>query len=147
MNWTLEVLSVPVRDVERAKAFYADKLGFQVDFDFGNEDYRCVQLTPPGSGCSIAIGTNMRRWRSDASGRFEEMRPGTLTGMQLVVRDLVAARADLVARGVDVTEIHVHDKDGFRPCGVGDNLDNAGFLFLTDPDGNAWTIQQISART
>ena len=96
MNWTLEVVVVPVSDVDRAKAFYADQVGFRVDHDTRvGEDGRIVQLTPPGSGCSIVIG----------HGAVPEMPPGSLKGLQLVVPDLEAACAELAARGVDVSEI------------------------------------------
>src|SRR3712207_9044948 len=99
MNWTLEVVVVPVADVDRAKAFYADKLGFNVDHDISppGPGNRLVQLTPPGSGCSVVIG----------EGVVPHMPPGSLKGLQLVVADLPKARAQLVERGVDVTEIQV----------------------------------------
>ncbi|MFY1598894.1 VOC family protein [Micromonospora sp. WMMD737] len=134
MNWTLEVVVVPVSDVDRAKAFYADRLGFAVDHDtaFG-DDARIVQLTPPGSGCSIVIG----------KGVVPQMPPGSLKGLQLVVPDLRRARAELVERGVEVGEIQVV---GENPRPVPDPLDNVGFLFFADPDGNAWAVQQISER-
>jgi catechol 2,3-dioxygenase-like lactoylglutathione lyase family enzyme len=146
MNWTLEVVSVPVSDVERAKSFYADQLGFAVDHDTrlsdvagaldeGVEDVRFVQLTPHGSGCSIVIG---------APGL--EMAPGSLQGLQLVVPDLPAARAELVERGVQVSEIQVFEGGSARPSREGDALDNVGFVFFKDPDGNGWGVQQISAR-
>jgi catechol 2,3-dioxygenase-like lactoylglutathione lyase family enzyme len=137
MNWTLEVVCVPVTDVDRAKAFYADQLGFQVDFDsaFGGPIARVVQLTPRGSGCSIQIGDGL-----------VAMPPGSLQGLQLVVADLRTARAELVGRGVQATEIQVYDKDGLRPSRDGDALDNVGFCFFSDPDGNGWAVQQISAR-
>ncbi|TDC61690.1 glyoxalase [Micromonospora sp. KC207] len=134
MNWTLEVVVVPVSDVDRAKAFYADRLGFVVDHDTRvGDDVRIVQLTPPGSGCSIVIGT----------GAVPQMPPGSLKGLQLVVPDLPTARAELVARGVEVSEIQVL---GQNPRPVPDPLDNVGFVFFTDPDGNAWAVQQISSR-
>ncbi|MEU4639870.1 VOC family protein [Micromonospora sp. NPDC023814] len=134
MNWTLEVVVVPVSDVDRAKAFYADQLGFVVDHDtVVSADARIVQLTPPGSGCSIVIGT----------GVLPDMPPGSLKGLQLVVPDLPRARAQLVERGVAVSEIQVV---GENPRPVPDPLDNVGFVFFTDPDGNAWAVQQISSR-
>ncbi|MFG3696612.1 VOC family protein [Micromonospora sp. NPDC047620] len=134
MNWTLEVVVVPVSDVDRAKAFYADQLGFVVDHDtVVSADTRIVQLTPPGSGCSIVIGT----------GVLPDMPPGSLKGLQLVVPDLRRARAQLVERGVAVSEIQVV---GENPRPVPDPLDNVGFVFFTDPDGNAWAVQQISSR-
>lgn len=134
MNWTLEVVVVPVSDVDRAKAFYAEQLGFNVDHDTKiGEGMRIVQLTPPGSGCSIVIG----------EGVVADMPPGSLKGLQLVVPDLHAARAQLVERGVDVGEIQVLGENR-RP--QPDPLDNVGFVFFEDPDGNAWGVQQISAR-
>ncbi|RZU74147.1 catechol 2,3-dioxygenase-like lactoylglutathione lyase family enzyme [Micromonospora kangleipakensis] len=134
MNWTLEVVVVPVSDVDRAKEFYADRLGFAVDHDTRiGDDIRIVQLTPPGSGCSIVIGT----------GAVPDMPPGSLKGLQLVVPDLEKARAELVERGVDVSEIQVV---GRNPRPVPHPLDNVGFVFFTDPDGNGWAVQQISSR-
>jgi len=134
MNWTLEVVVVPVSDIDRAKAFYADGLGFIVDHDVTvGEDVRIVQLTPPGSGCSIVIG----------KGAVPTMPPGSLKGLQLVVPDVEAARTELLARGVPVGEVQVL---GENPRPVPHPLDNVGFLFLDDPDGNGWAIQQISSR-
>jgi catechol 2,3-dioxygenase-like lactoylglutathione lyase family enzyme len=134
MNWTLEVVVVPVSDVDRAKAFYAEKLGFNVDHDTRIGDgNRVVQLTPPGSGCSIVVG----------EGVVPDMPPGMLKGLQLVVSDINAARAQLVERGVEVSEVQVL---GENPEPVGDPLDNVGFVFFSDPDGNGWGVQQISAR-
>ncbi|MGN9803602.1 VOC family protein [Micromonospora sp. L32] len=134
MNWTLEVVVVPVSDVDRAKEFYADRLGFAVDHDTRiGDDVRIVQLTPPGSGCSVVIGR----------GAVPDMPPGSLKGLQLVVPDLEKARAELVARGVEVSEIQVLGENR-RP--VPHPLDNVGFVFFTDPDGNAWGVQQISSR-
>lgn len=136
MNWTLEVVIVPVADVDRAKAFYADKVGFDVDHDTVIGDgQRLVQLTPPGSGCSIVIGEG---------GVVPEMPPGSLKGLQLVVRDIHAARAELLDRGVEVSEVQVL---GENPRPVDDPLDNVGFVFFADPDGNSWGVQQISSRT
>jgi catechol 2,3-dioxygenase-like lactoylglutathione lyase family enzyme len=137
MDWTLEVVVVPVSDVDRAKAFYATQLGFAVDHDtVVSEDVRVVQLTPPGSGCSIVIG----------KGAVPDMPPGSLQGLQLVVPDIRAAHAELVARGVQVTDVQVYGPEGLRPSRDGDALDNVGFLFFNDPDGNGWAVQQISAR-
>jgi catechol 2,3-dioxygenase-like lactoylglutathione lyase family enzyme len=134
MNWTLEVVVVPVADIDRAKAFYADRLGFTVDHDTViNEDVRLVQLTPPGSGCSVVIG----------KGAVPEMPPGSLKGLQLVVPDIKQAHAELVARGVEVTDVQVV---GENPRPVPDPLDNVGFVFFEDPDGNGWAVQQISSR-
>ncbi|MBA3984300.1 MAG: VOC family protein [Acidimicrobiia bacterium] len=137
MNWTLEVVCVPVTDVDRAKAFYAEQLGFNVDHDsIFSEESRVVQLTPPGSGCSIVVGT----------GVVPAMPPGMVQGLQLVVPDVKTARAELAGRGVDITEVQVYDEDGLRPVRDGDELNNVGFCFFSDPDGNGWAVQQINAR-
>lgn len=134
MNWTLEVVVVPVSDVDRAKAFYADRLGFDVDHDTKiSEGNRIVQLTPPGSGCSIVIG----------EGVVPDMPAGSLKGLQLVVPDLHEARDQLEQRGVEVSEIQAV---GTSLTPQPDPLDNVGFVFFADPDGNAWAVQQISAR-
>ena len=136
MNWTLEVVVVPVSDVDRAKTFYADQLGFNVDHDTKvSEEVRFVQLTPPGSGCSIVVGKGT-----------VEMEPGSLKGLQLVVNDIVAAHAQLVERGVEVSEVQVFDGDASRLARGGTALDNVGFVFFSDPDGNGWAVQQISSR-
>ena len=136
MNWTLEVVVVPVSDVDHAKAFYAEQLGFTVDHDTEDarvtEGKRIVQLTPPGSGCSIVLGAGIT-----------DMPPGSLKGLQLVVSDIHAARAQLAQRGVEVGEIQVM---GENPTPQPDPLDNVGFVFFSDPDGNEWAVQQISAR-
>ena len=133
MNWTLEVVVVPVSDVDRAKAFYAEQLGFNVDHDTTvSEEMRVVQLTPPGSGCSIVIGKGMAN-----------MEPGTLKGLQLVVADIHKARAQLVDRGVEVSEVQVL---GESPSPTPEPLDNVGFVFFSDPDGNDWAVQQMSIR-
>lgn len=134
MNWTFEVVVVPVSDVDRAKTFYADRLGFNVDHDTTIEGVgRIVQLTPPGSGCSVVIG----------SGVVPQMSPGSLKGLQLVVNDLERAREELVSRGVDVSAIQTM---GVNPRPVPHPLDNVGFIFFDDPDGNGWAVQQISSR-
>lgn len=134
MHWTLEVIVVPVSDVDRAKAFYAEQLGFKVDHDTTiNDGARIVQLTPPGSGCSIVVG----------KGVVPDMAPGSLKGLQLVVSDIHKAHAQLVERGVQVSEVQVL---GVSPSPTPDPLDNVGFVFFTDPDGNAWAVQQMSIR-
>ncbi len=136
MDWTLEVVVVPVSDVDRAKAFYAEQIGFNVDHDTRvSDDVHFVQLTPPGSGCSIVVGKGIAY-----------MPPGSLQGLQLVVSDIHAARAHLVERGVEVSEIQVLDGDSSRLSRGGEALDNVGFVFFSDPDGNGWGVQQISAR-
>ncbi|WP_067830604.1 VOC family protein [Nocardia inohanensis] len=134
MKWTLEVVIVPVSDVDRAKHFYSEQLGFEVDFDISpGEGKRLVQLTPPGSGCSIVIG----------EGAVPKMEPGYLKGLQLVVPDIRQARAELVERGVTVSEVQVLGESSSQ---TPHPLDNVGFVFFDDPDGNSWAVQQISAR-
>ncbi|MDX1640753.1 MAG: VOC family protein [Balneolaceae bacterium] len=124
---------MPVSDVNPAKTFYAEKVGFVIDHDTRvDETTRIVQLTPPGSGCSIVIGPGISR-----------MEPGSIKGLQLVVNDIQAARAELINRGVDVSEIKVL---GENPEPQPDPLDNVGFIYFSDPDGNEWAVQQISSR-
>jgi catechol 2,3-dioxygenase-like lactoylglutathione lyase family enzyme len=135
MNWTLEVVHVPVSDVDRALEFYVGKLGFVVDHDTRAGSVRFAQLTPPGSGCSIVVG-------------MSDMAPGSLRGTQLVVNDVRKAREILIGRGLDVGEVRYAGRDGgFRAATDDDDLNNSGFLFLTDPDGNTWAVQQITARS
>ena len=135
MDWTLEVVLVPVADIDRSKYFYEHKLGFNVDHDTTISDKaRVVQLTPPGSGCSIVIG----------KGVVPDMEPGSMKGLQLVVRDIRKAHDVLTSRGVAVSDVQVL---GENPSEVADPLDNVGFVFFDDPDGNSWAIQQISSRT
>jgi catechol 2,3-dioxygenase-like lactoylglutathione lyase family enzyme len=123
MDWKLELVNVPVSDVDRAKEFYADKVGFHLDHDHTVSDQmRFVQLTPPGSACSIAIGKGLG---SDA-------KPGSVKGLQLVVPDIQAAHAELAGRGVEVSEVQEF------PWGH--------FVFFSDPDGNGWAVQAIPAR-
>jgi catechol 2,3-dioxygenase-like lactoylglutathione lyase family enzyme len=138
VQWTLEVVQVPVADVERAKAFYAEQLGFGVDFDVeADAEHRFVQLTPPGSGCSIQL----------SAGYHDDLVPGTLRGLVLVVPDVRAAQAFLAGRGVETSGVVVSsDGETFRPAQDGDALDNVGFVHLRDPDGNRWSVQQISNR-
>lgn len=134
MNWTLEVVVVPVSDIDRAKDFYSERLGFTVDHDSKMGDgVRIVQLTPPGSGCSIVIG----------AGAVPKMEPGSVKGLQLVVPDIEQAHRELVARGVAVTDVQVL---GENPSPTSHPLDNVGFVFFEDPDGNSWSVQQISSR-
>ena len=135
MDWTLEVVCVPVSDVDRATEFYAETMGFALDHDTAVGSARIVQLTPRGSGCSIVLGST-------------DMAPGSLRGLQLVVRDLRTARAELAGRGVEIGEVQVYDRDGtLRPARDDDALNNVGFAFFADPDGNTWSVQQIDART
>lgn len=134
MDYKLEVVVVPVSDVDRAKRFYAEQMGFDVDVDHAlNERFRVVQLTPPGSGCSVTIGTGLA-----------EMPPGSLQGLQLVVEDVAAAHAELSARGVPVSAIQHHDGNGFVD-GPGGPWNS--FIFFSDPDGNGWAIQEKPAST
>ena len=122
MEMKLELVAVPVSDVDRAKAFYVDRVGFVADVDNTvSEDIRFVQLTPPGSACSIAFGRGI-----------VASAPGSLKGMQIVVADAEAAREELAGRGVDVSDVHDF------PWGR--------FVYFSDPDGNAWSLQQIPAR-
>jgi catechol 2,3-dioxygenase-like lactoylglutathione lyase family enzyme len=122
MDWKLELVAVPVSDVDRAVAFYRDKAGFTLDHDHQvNEGLRFVQFTPPGSACSISLGEGV----TDAA-------PGSVQGLQLVVEDAEAARAELAARGVDAGDVQEF------PWGR--------FVFFSDPDGNRWSVQEITTR-
>jgi predicted enzyme related to lactoylglutathione lyase len=137
MNWTLEVVVVPVSDVGRAKEFY-ERVGFGVDHDTQvGLEHRVVQLTPPGSACSIVL----------QSGAGARMEPGSLQGVQLCVADLHAAREQLLDRGVAVGEIQVFTPEGPRAYQEGDALDMAGFVFFSDSDGNGWAVQQMPGRS
>jgi predicted enzyme related to lactoylglutathione lyase len=123
MDWKLELVAIPVTDVDRAKAFYVEQAGFNADHDHRvSDELRFVQLTPPGSACSITIGEGI----TDAA-------PGSVRGMQMVVPDIEAAHAELTERGMDVGEIQ--------------DLPWGSFIFFSDPDGNAWAVQQIQRRT
>src|ERR1700674_3809576 len=122
MDWKLELVILPVSDVDRAKSFYVDKIGFHADHDMRvNDQLRFVQLTPPGSACSIAFGEGIT-----------QATPGSVEGLQVVVADAHAARADLLARGVEVAEVV--------------DLAWGSFIYFKDPDGNAWAVQQLPAR-
>jgi predicted enzyme related to lactoylglutathione lyase len=122
VDWKLELVAIPVSDVDRAKAFYADKVGFNADHDFTvSDEVRFVQLTPPGSACSIAMGKGI-----------VDTEPGSVQGMQLVVSDVEAARHELVDRGIEVSDVQVF------PWG--------SFVFFSDPDGNGWAVQQVPVR-
>lgn len=132
MEWKLEVVVLPVSDVDRAKRFYSEQVGFVVDVDRTfSETSRVVQLTPPGSACSVTFGKGLTT-----------MPPGSLQGLQLVVGDVAAARAELVARGVEVSPIR-HFDEGVAADGPGGDWNT--FIFFADPDGNAWTVQQRPA--
>ena len=122
MDWRLELVAIPVSDVDRAKAFYTEQIGFNADHDHQvSDELRFVQLTPPGSACSISLGTGI----TDAE-------PGSVRGMQIVVSDINAAHDELAARGVVVSDVQDF------PWG--------SFVFFSDPDGNGWAVQQIPAR-
>jgi catechol 2,3-dioxygenase-like lactoylglutathione lyase family enzyme len=122
MEMRIELIALPVSDVDRAKAFYVDQLGFNADHDHTvSEDLRFVQLTPPGSACSIAIGKGL-----------VDTPPGSVAGLQMVVDDAEAAHAELERRGVEVSEVQ--------------DLPWGRFVFLADPDGNRWSLQQIPPR-
>ena len=123
MDWKIELLAVPVTDIDRAKAFYVDQVGFNADHDVRvNENLRFVQLTPPGSACSIAIGEGIT-----------DMVPGSQKGIQIVVADAEAAHAALVAKGVAASDI--------------DDQPWGRFVYFSDPDGNAWALQQLPPRS
>ncbi len=130
MDWKIEVIPVPVTDIDRAKAFYADKCGFNVDLDSTvGDDVRIVQLTPTGSGCSIMLGADI-----DSS-------PGSLRGVQIVVDDIEAARDELIARGVNASSVRHFDVDkGGYAEGRGGPWNS--FVFFSDPDGNTWVVQE-----
>ena len=122
MDYKLELVAVPVSDVDRAKAFYSEQVGFNADHDFTvSDEIRFVQLTPPGSACSIAIGKGLT-----------EAVPGSVEGLQLVVANAAAAREDLSGRGVEVSDVHEF------PWGK--------FVFFSDPDGNKWSVQEVPVR-
>ena len=132
MDWKLELVVVPVADVDRAKRFYGEQVGFVVDHDTRvGDEMRVVQLTPPGSACSIAIGTGLT-----------DMQPGSIKGLQLVVSDVGAARAQLVERGVEVSAVQ-HYEGGVRVEGRGGDWNS--FVFFSDPDGNGWAVQERPA--
>jgi predicted enzyme related to lactoylglutathione lyase len=122
VDWKIELIAIPVSDVDRAKEFYTQKAGFNADHDHTvSDEIRFVQLTPPGSACSIAIGKGVI-----------DTEPGSVQGMQMVVDDIHAARAELVGRGLEVGEVQ--------------EFQWGKFVFFSDPDGNGWAVQQIPAR-
>ena len=126
MDWTLEVVLLPVSDIDNAIAFYRDKVGFELDHDTVNEHMHVAQLTPRGSGCSIVVGDLPSQ---------REMAPGSMRGLQLCVADAEAARKELTDRGVECSEIQVFDE-----------RDGGTFFGFSDPDGNTWAVQQLKAR-
>jgi len=122
MDWKIELVAIPVTDVDRAKSFYVDQVGFNADHDYQvNEQLRFVQLTPPGSACSVVLGTGIT-----------EMPPGSQKGVQMVVPDAAAARQQLIDHGVQASDVDV------QPWG--------SFVYFSDPDGNTWSLQQLPAR-
>lgn len=133
MDWTLELVIVPVSDVDRAKAFYMDKIGFieTVDVKVG-EQFRVVQLVPPGSACAIAIGT------------FEQGEPGSTKGLHLCVSDIEAARAELVGRGADVSDYFHFGEAGRQPGLDPERRSYQTFFSFDDPDGNGWLVQEVT---
>lgn len=126
MDWTLEVVIVPVSELDRAIAFYRDQVGFNLDHHTQNEQMHFAQLTPRGSGCSIVVG--------DLPGQ-SDMAPGSMRGLQLVVSDAAAAREELLSRGIEAGDIQVVDE-----------RDGGTFFGFADPDGNTWTVQQLKVR-
>ena len=133
MDFKLELVVVPVSDVDRAKAFYADKIGFTLDVDHrAGDDFRVVQLTPPGSACSITIGIGLTQ---ATRARYQ--------GLHLVVTDIEAARAELVERGVEVSEPFHFGAEGQAPGLDPERADYGSFLSFSDPDGNSWLVQEV----
>jgi catechol 2,3-dioxygenase-like lactoylglutathione lyase family enzyme len=132
VDWKLEVVLLPVKDVDRAKAFYTEKMGFNLDVDHrAGEAFRVVQMTPPGSACSVTVGVGI----TDAE-------PGSVRGLHLVVSDIRAAHAELVDRGVECGEIQ-HFENGKMVAGPDpENQPFGSYVFLSDPDGNTWAVQQ-----
>jgi catechol 2,3-dioxygenase-like lactoylglutathione lyase family enzyme len=135
MDWRLELVQVPVSDVDRAIAFYTEKAGFNLDVDASpTEEFRVVQMTPPGSACSITIGTGI----TDAT-------PGSVRGTHLVVDDIVAAREELTKRGVEVSEIRHLDAGEWKPGPDPERRRYGSFADFSDPDGNSWVLQESRA--
>lgn len=132
MEWKLEVVTIPVSDLDSARDFYAEKIGFNVDIDHTVNDFRFLQLTPHGSRCSI----HLRKEGAD--------RPaGSVRDLFLVVADVAAARDHLAGQGVDVGELQIFDAGEYRSPRPGESLDMVGCAFFNDPDGNSWCVQQI----
>jgi catechol 2,3-dioxygenase-like lactoylglutathione lyase family enzyme len=133
MDYKLELVLIPVADVDRAKEFYVSKCGFALDVDHQpNEQFRVVQLTPPGSACSITIGVGL----TDAA-------PGSYRGTHLIVTDIQAARAELAGRGVDISDIRHMGPTGWQPGVDPAHTDYASFADFSDPDGNTWVLQEV----
>jgi catechol 2,3-dioxygenase-like lactoylglutathione lyase family enzyme len=134
MDWKLEVIVVPVSDVERSKEYYAERLGFTVDVDHRDGDFRVVQLTPPGSACSITFGSTLN-----------PSPPGTLGGLQLTVSDIEQAHRELTDRGVEISEIQHFEHGSPRSGPDPQRAPFNSFIFFADPDGNRWAIQEGAA--
>jgi catechol 2,3-dioxygenase-like lactoylglutathione lyase family enzyme len=133
VDWKLELIVVPVSDVDRAKTFYIEKVGFNLDVDHrAGDTFRVVQLTPPGSACSISIGTGIT-----------PAAPGSAQGLNLVVSDIEAARAELLDRGLDIGEIQHFESGQMVPGPDPERRDYGSFLFFSDPDGNGWAVQEV----
>jgi catechol 2,3-dioxygenase-like lactoylglutathione lyase family enzyme len=136
VDWKLELVVLPVSDVDRAKEFYLEKTGFKLDVDHrAGENFRVVQLTPPGSACSITIGTGVT-----------SAEPGSVRGLHLVVPDIEAARAELLERGTDASEIFHFGPNGQEPGPDPKRSDYNSFLTFSDPDGNGWQVQEVPSR-
>ena len=134
MDFRLQLVLLPVADVERAKAFYVDACGFVLDVDHSAGDsFRVVQVTPPGSSCSVSFGVGM-----------VSMSPGSVQGLHLVVTDIEAARSELVARGVEVSEIRHMTPSGWQPGVDPAHAAFNSFADFTDPDGNGWVLQEVA---
>ena len=137
MDWKLELVLLPVTDVDRAKTFYSEKLGFHVDVDHHpSDEFRVVQLTPPGSACSISIGIGIT-----------QAVPGSVQGLHLVVTDIEAAHAELVDRGVAAGEIFHFESGQQAPGPDPQRRDYGSFLAFSDPDGNNWVVQEVRRNT
>jgi catechol 2,3-dioxygenase-like lactoylglutathione lyase family enzyme len=133
MDLKLELVLIPVSDVDRAKAFYTEQAGFVLDVDHEpNDDFRVVQLTPPGSSCSITIGKGIT-----------SAEPGSYRGTHLVVSDIVAARDELESRGVEVSDVRHMGESGWKPGPDPEHRDYASFADFADPDGNTWVLQEV----
>ena len=137
MDWKLELVLVPVSDVDRAKAFYTEQCGFHLDVDHHpSAEFRVVQMTPQGSACSISVGLGITR-----------ATPGSIEGLHLVVADIDTARAELAGRGVDIGEVF-HFEAGGRVSGPHpERADYGSYLAFDDPDGNSWVVQEVRGRT
>jgi catechol 2,3-dioxygenase-like lactoylglutathione lyase family enzyme len=131
MDWKLELIVVPASDVDRTKAFYLEQAGFELLVDHrAGEDFRVVQMTPPGSACAIAV-------------MKQPERAGSLLGLHLIVADIDAARAELAGRGVEVSEVFHFDEGGQQPGHDPERRDYNSFISFSDPDGNGWLVQEV----